>query len=104
MDLGQRSLPRERRGVVARERDACQVDDVDRTFASLASMHGHFAAGRGRQLFGYGPSVRLRDLLDPPVQHAVDASVHEQIDRMIGVERIPDRMRMQQVPGPYVEN
>lgn len=30
--------------------------------------------------------------------------VHEQIDRMIGVERIPDRMRMQQVLGPYVEN
>ncbi len=29
--------------------------------------------------------------------------LHEEIDRTIGVERVPERMRMQQVLGPYIE-
>ena len=28
---------------------------------------------------------------------------HEQIDRMIGVERIPAELRVEQVLGPYIE-
>ena len=30
--------------------------------------------------------------------------LHEQIDRTIGVERIPEHLRMQQVLAPYVED
>ena len=30
--------------------------------------------------------------------------LHEQIDRMIGVENIPEDMRVQQVLGPYIES
>ena len=30
--------------------------------------------------------------------------LHEQIDRMIGVEHIPEDMRVQQLLGPYVES
>jgi hypothetical protein len=29
--------------------------------------------------------------------------LHEEIDRVIGSERIPEQMRMQQVLGPYLE-
>ena len=29
--------------------------------------------------------------------------LHEEIDRVIGSERIPERLRMQQVLGPYLE-
>ena len=30
--------------------------------------------------------------------------LHEQIDRMIGVERIPESMRVEPVLGPYIES
>ena len=29
--------------------------------------------------------------------------LHEEIDRVIGVAWIPEKLRMQQVPGPFVE-
>ena len=29
--------------------------------------------------------------------------LHEEIDRVIGAERIPEKLRMQQVLGPYLE-
>jgi phenylpropionate dioxygenase-like ring-hydroxylating dioxygenase large terminal subunit len=86
--------------------DAFDPDDLSAHWQHRRSVYNQIMAEDERNMAPMQRSMESPALRGIPINYQERRiwHLHEEIDRVIGSERIPEHLRMQQVLGPYVDD